>query len=112
MIWKRVGGWISRGFLVLFILGVIQSWLDVFVFQPEEYERLIGSESACGVASAYCSWKAYVLDNLPFVILAVLAFVALVGRTLPRREQVLAGLGITICAYLAWRVCRFALVAG
>lgn len=106
MAWKRVGGWVSRGFLLLSILAVIESWLDVLVFQTAEYERLIGSEAACGKFQAYCSWKEYVLDGLPFVAFAVAALVALVWRTLPRREQVLAGLCGAIIVYLAWRAFR------
>ena len=41
-IWKRVGGWVSRGFLALLILFEIEYWLDILVFDVKEYERLIG----------------------------------------------------------------------
>jgi hypothetical protein len=79
-IWKRVGGWVSRGFLALLILFEIEYWLDILVFDVKEYERLIGSESACGVASAYCSWTDFILYNAPLIALAAAAFVALAGE--------------------------------
>jgi hypothetical protein len=71
--WKHVGGWVSRGFLALLILFEIEHWLDILVFDAKEYERLIGSESACGVASAYCSWTDFILYNAPLVTTRLLS---------------------------------------
>ena len=72
-LWSRIGGWIARLILVLAIALEIHTWLDVFVFQPEEYERLIGGESGCGKFKSFCSWPAFVLDQVPFTILSILA---------------------------------------
>ena len=109
--WKRIGGWVSRGFLALLILFMTQYWLDILVFDPGEYERLIGSEAACGVAGAYCSWTAFVLYNAPLMALAVAASGALVWRTMPRREQVLAALAIVTCIYVVGRASKSGLAA-
>jgi hypothetical protein len=43
-----------------------------------------------------------VLDNVPFMVLSVLAIAALLWRKLPRREATLEVLAI--CLYLVWRV--------
>jgi len=104
--WRRIGGWIARLILVLFIALDIYSWLDIFVFQPEEYERLIGGESGCGKFESFCSWPAFLLDQAPFTILSVLSAIALLWRRLPRRELFLGALVIVIFAYLGWRYYR------
>ncbi len=80
--------------------------LSILVFQREEYERLVGSESACGVVEAYCSWPEFVLDGAPFDALAVLSVIALLWRGLPRREVVLWAIIVAICVYLGWRFYR------
>jgi hypothetical protein len=102
--WTRLLGWLTRLILILFIALEVEIWLDVFLIQPEEYERLIGSESACGMFESYCSWTAYLLDNVPFIVLAALATIGLLWRGLPRRELVLGIIAIAICGYLGWRV--------
>jgi hypothetical protein len=89
--------------LVLVIAADIRLWLDIFVFQPEEYERLIGGESGCGKFKAFCSWQAFVLDQVPFAVLAILSAAALLWRRLPRRELILSTLVIVTIAYLGWR---------
>lgn len=100
---QRVAGWVARLILILFIILTAETWLDVVVFQPEEYERLIGSEAACGKFASYCSWQAFILDSVPDGVLAVLAIVALAWRKVPRRELMLWVLTAAIFAYLAWR---------
>jgi hypothetical protein len=101
--WRLVGGWIVRLLLILFIAFEVEIWLDILLFQPEEYERLIGSESACGVAKSYCSWRAFILDNVPLATLSVLSAIALLWRGLPKRELMLGALVVAFCGYLAWR---------
>src|SRR5690349_4148031 len=100
--WGRAAGWVTRLILFLFLALEASIWLDVYM-QPEEYERLIGSESACGMFESYCSWQAYVLDNVPFMALSGLAIIGLLWRGLPRRELALGVLALVICLYLAWR---------
>jgi hypothetical protein len=102
----RIGGWLARLILMLFIALAIYLWLDVLVFQPEEYERLIGGEAGCGKFRSYCSWSAYVLDQVPLTILAILSMTALLLRRLPRRELILAVLVVLNLAYFGWRVHR------
>lgn len=104
--WRRIGGWIARLILVLFIALDLYIWLDVFVFQPEEYERLIGGEAGCGKVKSYCSWPAFVLDQIPFTILSLLSAIALLWRGLPRRELILGVLVVLVFAYLGWRYHR------
>jgi hypothetical protein len=104
--WSRIGGWIARLILVFFIALEIHTWLDVFVLQPEEYERLIGGEAGCGKFQAFCSWSAFVLDQIPFTILSFLSAIALLWRSLPRRELILGALAVALLASLAWRVHR------
>jgi hypothetical protein len=106
MSWRRVGCWIVWLVLVLAIAFEVEIWLDVLVFQPEEYGRLIGSESACGIAKSYCSWRAFILDNAPLAALSILSAFALLWRRLPRRELVLLVLVMTVLAYFAWRAYR------
>jgi hypothetical protein len=98
----RIGGWIARLILVLAIALEIHTWLDVFVFQPEEYERLIGGESGCVKFKSFCSWPAFVLDQVPFTILSILAAIALLWRRLP----ILGALTVLVIAYLGWRFHR------
>ena len=102
-LWKRVAGWVSRALLVLIVLFEIELWLDALLFNAAEYERLIGSEAACGKFASYCSWNAFFLANLPMSILAVAAIVALLWRALPRREAVLVGLSLAFFTYLFLR---------
>src|SRR5687767_2264980 len=104
--WLRIGGWIARLILVLVIALEIHTWLDVLVFQPEEYERLIGGESGCGKFKSYCSWPAFVLDQIPFTILSIVSAIALLWRRLPRRELVLGVLVVLVFAGLGWRFYR------
>jgi len=78
--------------------------LDILVFQPEEYRRLIGSEAGCGVAEAYCSWPSFLLDEAPFAALSILSLMALPWRGLPPRELVLGALAVAICSDVAWRL--------
>lgn len=92
--------------LVLAVAFEVEIWLDVLVFQPEEYERLIGSESACGIAKAYCSWRAFILDNVPLAALAILSAIAFLWRRLPQRELVLLVLVMTALVHFAWRAYR------
>jgi hypothetical protein len=104
--WRRIGGWIVRLILVLAIALEVEIWLDILLFQPDEYERLIGSESACGIAKSYCSWRAFILDNVPFAALSVLSAIALLWRRLPRRELVLCLLVVLVFTYFGWRFYR------
>jgi len=104
MSWGRVGGWITRLILILFVSLEVHTWLDILVLQPEEYERLIGSEAACGMFKSYCSWPAFLLDNVPFTAFSILAIIGLLSRGLPRRELILGVLAVAICGYLAWRM--------
>lgn len=101
--WGRVVGWIARLILMLFIAVEAENWLDILVFQPEEYERLVGSEAGCGVAKSYCSWPAFLLDDSPFVALSMLSIIALLWRGAPRREWTLRALAAVICGFLAWK---------
>lgn len=101
--WRRIGRWIVRVILVLFIALEIRIWLDILVIQPEEYERLIGGEAGCGKFKSFCSWPAFVLDQAPFTILSILSATALLWRRLPRRELILGALVIVIFAYIGWR---------
>lgn len=101
--WPRIGAWIVRLILVLAIALETYIWLDAFVFQPEEYERLIGGESGCGKFKSFCSWPAFVLDQVPFTILSILAAIALLWRRLPRRELILGALAVLVIGYLGWR---------
>ena len=103
---RWVGAWAVRLTLILFIAIELEIWLDILVLQPEEYERLIGSESACGIVKSYCSWQAFSLDNVPFMALSILSAIALLWRRLPRRELVLAVLVVLVIAYLGWRFYR------
>jgi hypothetical protein len=101
---QRIAGWIVRVVLVLFIAMTVHIWLDVLVFDPREYERLIGSESACGKARNYCSWRAFVWDSVPDFIFSVMAIISMLWRSLPRRELMLGLLAGAICCYMGWRV--------
>jgi hypothetical protein len=102
MNWKRLVAWVVRSFLILFIAINAYGWLDILVLQREEYERLVGSEAACGITEAYCSWPAFIWRSAPFDALAVLSAVALLWRGLPRRELVLCAIALATCTYLAW----------
>ena len=104
--WRRIGARIAGLILVLFIALDLHIWLDVFVFRPEEYERLIGGEAGCGKVKSYCSWPAFVLDQIPFTILSILSASALLWRRLPRRELILGVLVFLVIAYLGWRYHR------
>lgn len=104
VIWLRIGGWIARLIVVLFIALEVHTWPDILVFQPEEYERLIGGEAGCGKFKAFCSWPAFVMDQVPFSILAILSSIALLWRRLPRRELALGVLVLLSFACLGWRV--------
>jgi hypothetical protein len=101
--WSRVAGWMARFILMLLIAVEAENWLDILMFQSEEYERLIGSEAGCGVAKSYCSWPAFLLDDSPFVALSVPSMIALLWRGLPRRESALRALAALICGFLAWK---------
>ena len=100
--WERVSGWLTRLILILFLILEASIWLDVLI-QPAEYERLIGSEAACGKFESYCSWPAYALGNVPFMALSGLAIIGLLWRGLPRRELMLGALASAICLFLAWK---------
>jgi hypothetical protein len=106
MSWRRAGGWNVRLVLVLAIAVEMEIWLDVLVFEPAEYERLSGSESACGVAKAYCFWQAFILDNAPLAALSILSAIALLWRRSPKRELVLVLLVMMVLVYFAWRAHR------
>jgi hypothetical protein len=108
MNWSRLAGWAVRSILVLFIAFDAYLWLDLLIFQPEEYDRLIGSESGCGVVEAYCSWPAFLLNEAPFAALSILSIMALLWRGLPRREFVLGALAVVICAHLGWKLYDYA----
>jgi hypothetical protein len=95
-----------RLILILFIAFEVYTWLDILALQPAEYERLIGSESACGIVKSYCSWQAFILNDVPFMVLSIMSAVALLWRRLPRRELVLGVLVVLVFAYFAWRVDR------
>jgi len=101
--WSRVVGWIARLVLILFIAMEVENWLDILVFQPQEYERLVGSEAGCGVSRSLCSWPAFLLDAVPFVALSILSTMALLSRGLPRREWILRALAVVICSFLTWK---------
>ena len=92
-----------RSILTVFIALNAYSWLKILVLQREEYDRLVGSESACGIVEGYCSWPAFVLHGAPLDALAVLAIMALLWRRLPRRELVLWAIVVAICVHLGWR---------
>jgi len=92
-----------RLILVLLIALEMHIWPDIFVFQPEEYERLIGSEAGCGKFESPCSWPAFMLDQVPALALAILSAAAMLWRGLPKRELVLGALVVTFCGYYAWR---------
>lgn len=98
----RIEGRIARLILILFVLLTIYTWLDVLVLQPEEYERLIGGEAGCGKFKSYCSWRAFVLDSVPDFVLSIAAVIAMLWRSLPRRELALGPLAVAICGYLGW----------
>lgn len=100
---QRIGGWIARLILALFVALTVYIWLDVLVLRPEEYERLIGGEAGCGKFKAYCSWQAFVLDSVPDFALSILAVVGILWRSLPRRELIIGLLAVAICGYLGWR---------
>jgi hypothetical protein len=98
-----IGRLIARLILSVFVFLTVYTWLDVLVFQPEEYERLIGGEAGCGKFKSYCSWRAFMLDSVPDFILSILAVIAMTWRSLPRRELMLSLLAMAICGYLGWR---------
>jgi hypothetical protein len=100
--WYRLVGWAVRSFLFLFIAANAYGWLDILVLQRGEYDRLIGSEAACGIVEAYCSWPAFIWRGAPLDALAVASAVALPWRGLPRRETVLRAIALAICACLIW----------
>ncbi len=101
---QRIGGWVARLVLSAFVFLTVYMWLDVLVFQPEEYERLIGGEAGCGKFKAYCSWRAFVLDSVPDFILSILAVFGVLWRRLPGRELTLGVLALAVCGYVAWSV--------
>ena len=70
MKWRWFAGWIVRSILIVFIALDAHRWLRILVIQREEYERLVGSESACGIVAGYCSWPAFVLHGAPLDALA------------------------------------------
>lgn len=94
--------WVVRLFLALFIVIAVTTWTDL-LFAPVVSEQLIGSEHACAIHYAYCSWRSYVLAELvPASLLAGAAVVALVWRRLRHRETILNVLALLAFAYLAW----------
>ena len=101
--WRRGLGWLVRLFLILFVVFAASFWTDI-LFKTEEYDRLFGSEHACAVSKAYCSWNSYILAQIPPSLLAIAAVVALLWRRLPRREPILNALAIIVCVFLAWSV--------
>jgi hypothetical protein len=100
---ERIVGWVARLILIAFIALDAYIWVEILVLQREEYDRLVGSESACGVVENYCSWPAFVLDRAPIDALAILAAIALLWRSLPRRELALWTIIAAVCIYLGWR---------
>lgn len=103
MKWRWIAGWIVRSILIAFVALNAYGWLRILVLQREEYDRLVGSESACGIVEGYCSWPAFVLHGAPLDAPAILALVALLWRGLPRRDFVLWAIVVAICLHLAWR---------
>lgn len=101
--WNRAIGWIARLVLILFIAMAVENWLDILVFRPEEYERLVGSEAGCGVSKSLCSWDAFLLDEAPFSALSILAAIALLPLRLPHREWTIRALALVICGFLSWK---------
>lgn len=101
--WSRLVGWIARLVLILFIAMEVEEWLDILVFQPEEYERLVGSETGCGIFRSLCSWHAFLLDEAPFAALSIVAAIALLPLRLPKREWAIRALALVICGFLAWK---------
>lgn len=109
---QRIGKWSARLILVLFVVFTIENWLDVLVFRPEEYARLIGGEAGCGKVKAYCSWHAFVLDSAPDFALSILAVIGMLWWSLPRRELILGLLAVAICSYMGWRAYSAQVEAG
>ena len=94
--------WAVRLFLAFFIAIAVTTWTDL-LFNPVLSEHLIGSEHACAINSALCSWRNYILLELvPTSLLAVAAIVALAWRGLRRRETILNTLALLAFVYLAW----------
>ena len=94
--------WLVRLFLALFIAIAITTWTDL-LFNPVVSEHLIGSEHACAIHYALCSWRSYILaELLPTSLLAGAALVTLVWRRLRRRETILNILALLAFLYLAW----------
>jgi threonine/homoserine/homoserine lactone efflux protein len=94
--------WVVRLFLALFIAIAITTWTDLF-FDPVVSEHLIGSEHACAIHYANCSWRSYIFaELLPLSLLAGVAIVTLAWRRLRRRETILNILALLAFAYLAW----------
>lgn len=66
---------------------------------------MIGGEAGGGKFRSYCSWRAFVLDSVPGFILSTLAVIAMLWRSLPRRELILGLLAMAICGCSGWRAC-------
>ena len=101
--WQRGLGLPVRLFLILFIVFAASSWTDL-LFKKDEFDRLIGSEHACAMSMAYCSWGHYFLSQTIPSSLAIAAIVALAWRRFPRREAILNTLAIAALVFLAWSV--------
>lgn len=93
--------WLVRLFLMLFIAIAVSTWIDLFS-SAEVYEQLIGSEHACAINYAYCSWRSYVLVHTILLLMSIAAIVVLAWRRLPRREVILNILATLALTYLAW----------
>lgn len=93
--------WLVRLVLMLFIAIAVSNWADLFS-SAEVYEQLIGSEHACAINYAYCSWRSYVLVHTILSLMSIAAIIALAWRRLPRREAILNILATLVLAYLVW----------
>lgn len=99
--WRRCLRWVVRLFLVLFVIFIASFWTDLLSHR-EEYDRLFGSEHACAISKAYCSWGSYMLAQVPPSLIALAAVVVLSWWRLRHREAILNSLAIAACLFLAW----------
>ncbi len=89
--------------LLGFALIIVYLWLDSFILSPAVYDRMVGSEAACGISWAYCSWRDYVWSLLTDTALAVAGIVAFAWRRLKSRVWALRFLALVVLCKLGWQ---------
>lgn len=90
--------------LLGFALIIAYLWLDSFILNKAVYDRMVGSEAACGISWAYCSWRDYVWSLLTDTGLALAGIVAFAWRRLKGSAWALRSVALIVFCKLGWQV--------